>query len=468
MVSAETVIRYYAQNLTPRERLEADRWNPPQHLWKLQAEWEQLNPGTKIDFIPSLAEGSNYEAWLTTQMTGGTAPDIVWYQRGYINRDYRKGWFVNLSPFLEKPNPYVEGNERWMDIFEPQVIASGMAPDGNIYLLTGDIVGTGFFYNKDIFDELGLAEPDTWDEFFTVQQKIKEAGYIPFAGQMQDMTHVSWTLRILQEMIMDTKMSQIKGTDAEVPRTWKPGEAINTKDMVFAIMDGRYSALDPQWQEQLRIFKYWTDNFWQEGFMGSGWDDLYRLWVTGKAAIMWHGSWQNKPVQQDPLREFDYGIFGPPRLTKETSPYATGVPSAAMGGVGGVFQYAVTQTAVKKGHLDKVIDWLMYVTAPQNIGPLLTDHGGFAPGVRNADVDPSLQVYTDQMVIGGTERIEPYDSMLTVEFWDRMVNLVHEYLGGKTNLEETSNRIQKEMERNAQLLLNQNQEWKKEYQARKK
>jgi hypothetical protein len=71
-------------------------------------------------------------------------------------------------------------------------------------------------------------------------------------------------------------------------------------------------------------------------------------------------------------------------------------------------------------------------------------------------------------VIGGTERIEPYDSMLTVEFWDRMVNLVHEYLGGKTNLEETSNRIQKEMERNAQLLLNQNQEWKKEYQARKK
>ena len=36
------------------------------------------------------------------------------------------------------------------------------------------------FYNKDIFEEAGIKEtPKTWDEFLTVCEKIKSAGYIP-------------------------------------------------------------------------------------------------------------------------------------------------------------------------------------------------------------------------------------------------------------------------------------------------
>lgn len=36
-----------------------------------------------------------------------------------------------------------------------------------------------YFYNKEIFDEAGVTEPKTWDEFLDVCQKIKDAGYIP-------------------------------------------------------------------------------------------------------------------------------------------------------------------------------------------------------------------------------------------------------------------------------------------------
>lgn len=126
------VVKMYAQALTPRERLEADRWDPPQYMWKLEESYEKLHPDVDIQFLPEIPTG--YEEWLVTQMTGGTSPEIVWYQRGYIARDYRKGWFVNLTPYLNQPNPYVKGNKKWIDIFQPPVIASGAAPDGNIYI----------------------------------------------------------------------------------------------------------------------------------------------------------------------------------------------------------------------------------------------------------------------------------------------------------------------------------------------
>lgn len=38
---------------------------------------------------------------------------------------------------------------------------------------------SGVVYNKGIFDEVGVSEPTTWDEFLDVCAKIKEAGYTP-------------------------------------------------------------------------------------------------------------------------------------------------------------------------------------------------------------------------------------------------------------------------------------------------
>ncbi|MCC8101396.1 MAG: ABC transporter substrate-binding protein [Clostridiales bacterium] len=38
---------------------------------------------------------------------------------------------------------------------------------------------SGIFYNKAIFDEVGVEEPTTWEEFLEVCQAIKDAGYTP-------------------------------------------------------------------------------------------------------------------------------------------------------------------------------------------------------------------------------------------------------------------------------------------------
>ncbi|HON72778.1 MAG TPA: hypothetical protein PK512_05555, partial [bacterium] len=109
-------IRMDARDYYPRERLSTDRWNPPTYLWKLEKEYERLHPDIDIQFIRP-PEGMDADVWLTTQLTGGTAPEISEQLFSEVNRNAYKGWYVDLAPFLEKPNPYVKDNKKWKDIF---------------------------------------------------------------------------------------------------------------------------------------------------------------------------------------------------------------------------------------------------------------------------------------------------------------------------------------------------------------
>jgi ABC-type glycerol-3-phosphate transport system substrate-binding protein len=405
-----------------------------------------------------------YDEWLVTQMSGGISPEIVWYQRGYIARDYQKGWFANLDPYLSAPNPYVPGNTVWKDTFQPPVIGSGTAPDGHIYMITGDIVGTGLFYNKAMFEKVGAKVPETWAEFGAVQQALKDAKIIPMSMSMDLAGGVqlygSWSTRIIQDVMYDKKMSYIKGTTDPVPRTWKPGENLPPQVMVPAIRAGRYSAKDPEWLEMLNIFKGWSQ-YWNDGFWSVSPTDVYPLWAKIEAAMTWQGSWMNKPVRNDPLVDFEWGILPKiPTITEASSPFG-GADFPAMAGVGGVFQYAVATESDKRGVMNETIDWMRFITAPKNLIALLNDHGGFAPGtVDTTGADPSLAVYTEMMVKYGTERIEPFDSMLSREFVDIMWNQLQQFLAGQISADAMADTVQAEMVKAADQLAAEHPDWK--------
>ncbi|MBA7704232.1 hypothetical protein ES703_113034 [subsurface metagenome] len=123
MAQEKKVIRCFVQAYTPRERMEADRWDPPQYYWKLEQEYEKLHPDIDIQFLKPIV--GEYEAWFVTQMTGETAPETLWRHIGAAKADYVKGWYLDFTPYLEKPNPYVEGNDHWKDIFIPAVSETG-------------------------------------------------------------------------------------------------------------------------------------------------------------------------------------------------------------------------------------------------------------------------------------------------------------------------------------------------------
>lgn len=202
----------FAQAYTP-EITTGD--NPPSinsPSW-LARRFERLHPGVKVSFIKNPL--GDFRTWMITQLKGGAAPDIMWTHSTWANQDAQYGWFVRLDPYLSQPNPYVPGNKRWFDLFYADATNAKRAPDGGLYALPIDQVETGVFYNKDIFRRVGASPPSTWEEFLAVQDRLQQAGYIPFLMTGAQEMRITWARSILLDQLFDDLLPQIDVREAE-------------------------------------------------------------------------------------------------------------------------------------------------------------------------------------------------------------------------------------------------------------
>ena len=93
-------------------------------------------------------------------MGGGSAPDVVWEQYGPVTSGaLPAGLLQNIKPYLEKPNPYMSGGSSWLSTFTPSTIPYMTSPNGDIDIILGSNVETGFYYSKAAFAKAGIASP---------------------------------------------------------------------------------------------------------------------------------------------------------------------------------------------------------------------------------------------------------------------------------------------------------------------
>jgi ABC-type glycerol-3-phosphate transport system substrate-binding protein len=154
-------LNIYAPEMTPLGIGE-----PNKVATELAAEWTAQRPECKVKFqlVPDTGAGTSEGEWLKTQLIGGIAPEITHMNAEAAWPDVGKGWFVPLDEYIAKPNPYVEGNEHWLDLFTNQaLVGAKRASDGKLYCVPLDIVETGVFYNKTLLAEIGIDQmPETW------------------------------------------------------------------------------------------------------------------------------------------------------------------------------------------------------------------------------------------------------------------------------------------------------------------
>ena len=141
------------------------------------------NPNIVIRWVRNKNVGGLEEEmseWFTTQIATGHCPEIAfsWGTKFQYN-----DWYVDLTQYLEQPNPYVEGNTRWLDLYEEYIFEepnmrgiNGSLYTIPIFLFVGP--ATGWYYNKTIFANYEINTlPRTWKEFIDVVNKIKDGGY---------------------------------------------------------------------------------------------------------------------------------------------------------------------------------------------------------------------------------------------------------------------------------------------------
>ena len=108
---------------------------------------------------------------IQTSLASGTGPDIFYYDTG----PGFAGVLAEAGLLLPLDDAYT--NQGWDHIFD--WTKERVTFDGHVYGIGNEIEFYGVYYNRDLFETLGLEEPTTYEEFLEVSTALKEAGYIP-------------------------------------------------------------------------------------------------------------------------------------------------------------------------------------------------------------------------------------------------------------------------------------------------
>ena len=112
---------------------------------------------------------------VTAMMTDKVTPDLLNCMGANWNNQYgRYGVIVNLYEYRDiLPNFF-----KYYDSYGDE-IKKHFEIDGELYsapvFLNGDVQHYGWYYREDVFKELNLTAPTTWDEFLAVCKALKEA-----------------------------------------------------------------------------------------------------------------------------------------------------------------------------------------------------------------------------------------------------------------------------------------------------
>ena len=232
-------------------------------------------PDIEVIFAPSAP--AEYNAALNAKLEGGTAGDLITCRPFDASLAlYDDGYLASLN---DLPG---------MDNFGDVAKSAWITDDGsNVFCVPMASVIHGFIYNKDIFDELGLSEPKTVDEFFAVLDAIKEDGtYIP----MDIGTADQWEAATM-------------GFQNIGPNYWK-GEKGR-----LGLIAGTEKFTDPQYVAVWDQLAKWGP-YLAPGYEAQSYPDSQNLFTLGRAAIYPAGSWDISLFNEQ--ADFEMGAFPPP------------------------------------------------------------------------------------------------------------------------------------------------------------
>lgn len=142
-----------------------------QALDDLIAGFEAENPGVTVNAESTSMD--NYTDVIKLKVSTGEAPDIIFGGPKVYTDLIAGGVIADLS------------DEEFVDRISEDALSNVMVDDG-VYGIPLDQMANVVFYNKDIFEELGLEVPTTYSEFIDVCKTLKDNGYAACAAGYQD------------------------------------------------------------------------------------------------------------------------------------------------------------------------------------------------------------------------------------------------------------------------------------------
>lgn len=135
----------------------------------LAAAYHEKNPNVTIEV--QISTWSEYWTKLEAMANSNSLPDIFWMHTNEFSKYAEAGILADLTDLYGDVDPnYYKSNF-------PENLVGNFTYENKIYGVPKDVDTIGLVYNKDIFDEAGVAYPDdtwTWDTLVEASQTIHE------------------------------------------------------------------------------------------------------------------------------------------------------------------------------------------------------------------------------------------------------------------------------------------------------
>lgn len=287
--------------------------------------FEEENPGITVRIDRSkdvAADEDGVSEWFVNKINNGNCPVIAFsWGTTFQTRDY----YVDLTEYLEEPNEYVEGNERWADQFYDYVWDDTNVADVNgkivsIPLLLAPGTETAYYYNTELISQDSL--PMNWEEFIDTAHALEDSGVVGFAqwGNATKVTLDTWSFKF-------SIGPSFIGGQMDILDYDQDGN-ISTYEQLRGVKEGKYNPVTNDYAKEvfLQAKRYFTTTGSEEnrGPLNKNWQgsSFYNTWSAGGVGMLEDGTWSINKENNNVDREFEYGMMAPPLLDTSTSEYA--------------------------------------------------------------------------------------------------------------------------------------------------
>ncbi|MGO4542800.1 ABC transporter substrate-binding protein [Paenibacillus sp. 2TAB19] len=235
--------------------------------------------------------------------------------------------------------------------------------DGGLFAIPLELNIEGFWYNKAIFSEYGLSEPQTWKEMLDIAAELKEHDIQPFSVAGKD----KWPITRL----VNAYAIRMYGAD-----------------VMERVDRGEIALTSPGFVEAAQV----VQNMGLSGYFGPRVNTIdmstsVDMFLQGKAAMFYMGSWQLRAFNDELRNQIgadNIGFFSIPLVE---------------GGSGTLDEYPVnaglTTSFSKSAYTPEVGEWIKYVF--ERYGDRAMNELGMVTGFNVSDMPENLPPLTKQI-----------------------------------------------------------------------
>ena len=285
---------------------------------------------------------------------------------GAIRKMVQSGLLVDLTDAVEKGQNY-EKDANWGETINPTLLSNckatlkaiGSDYADKLYGVPFTMTTVAVIYDKNVYKELGLNVPSTWEEFEKNCEAIKAAGKIPVSMQQQNM---DWWPRIFWDQYCREEL------DAN-PNAFEDGSMTFSSESV---------------KKGLEKFKYMWDQGWfpESGLTGNR-ETMQQLFVQKELVQVM--------LQPNYLSYLTENVPEGVELASYALPGVEGKPARCLGGSSSI--WAVTNSSK---HQEEAIEFVKFMTSKTAFSE---DYAKFInPGLTNFELtsdNEAMQGYID-------------------------------------------------------------------------